>query len=128
MAIIPPKLKGKFGTAKLISRFLEVVECMVGDQAVHVPRLIVDDSCRDLIEMFERWAYRTDDQGGVTSTKPAHDEFSHYGDAFKYLCWVVEPSRPGVTTPPTDLSHHTNAQPKSEVFAGEGFTFAGGWD
>ena len=108
-------------------KFLESVECMVGDKARHVPRLVIDEGLRDLIEMFERWAYRTDDQGGVTSAKPEHNELSHYGDAFKYLAWVVEPSKPGISVP-KDVKSHINTGEKSEVFAGSGFTFSGGWD
>lgn len=109
-------------------KFLESVECAVGEEVRHVPRLIVDESLRELIEMFERWAYRTDDQGGVTAAKPDHNELSHYGDSFKYLCWVVEPSRARVTAPPSDFAKNTTADPKSEVFAGSRFTFSGGWD
>jgi len=108
-------------------KFMEQVECMVNGQVQHVPRMIVDSSLRDLIEVFERWAYKTDDQGVVTSTKPQHDELSHYGDAFKYLCWAVEPSANPVGVPKNDAASYVIRDDHAEVSAGDGFTFDGGW-
>lgn len=108
-------------------KFQDVVQVVDGDDVIDTPLLIVSRAtCPKHIDMFESWAYRTDDQGQVTSRKPVHDQYSHPGDSFKYLAWTVWPPKPAHTKPPEDVTQLTDGQ--GEVFSPRADSvYEGGW-
>jgi hypothetical protein len=73
-------------------KFFSVVECNVGGQLVHVPRVLIKSTLHRFVEILQNWTYPVDDDGNVRpDSKPHHDDLSHGGDAFKYLAWTVSP-------------------------------------
>ncbi len=74
-------------------KFMSMVTVEDGSK---VPRLLVDRKLKALIGCFEGWRRRVDEDGNpLGDGKPLHDEMSHWMDAYRYLCWTVEPMRGG---------------------------------
>lgn len=69
-------------------KFMSLIECQDGE---HRPRLLVGRSLRALIQCFEGWHYRCDDEGRIVGEKPIHDPMSHWMDAYKYQAWTADP-------------------------------------
>jgi len=62
------------------------------NNCLHRNQILVNPStCHDVIEMMESWAY----DGSMKPAKGGARDFSHFGDALRYLTWQSMP-RPGI--------------------------------
>ncbi len=55
-----------------------------------IPKIIVNPNCSLFIECLTSWQMVQPRAGQKTGEVPKHDEYSHLGEAFSYLAWMLK--------------------------------------
>lgn len=68
-------------------------------------RLVIAESCDELIASIAAYRKEWDDKRGIYKDKPVHDASSHYADALRYLCTVADEFDNNIYTQPLINPH-----------------------
>lgn len=93
----------QLGVRFIIAPHLQIID---GIEAVRstLPRIYIDESCHDVIEMLEKYRKERDERTHEYRSKPFHDQYSHMADALRMLCVTLPQISGGMSQ--EDLKKH----------------------
>lgn len=63
-------------------------------------------NCKDLIKALENYRQEYDPKTKTFTSRPLHNNFSHYADAFRYLCLSLPKTQDGLTAEELDRKYN----------------------